>query len=44
MGFLIFFVFCGFVKLVLVVLSKYVLFVYDSLNIVGKKENDVDVL
>ena len=42
--FLLFFVFCGFAKPALAAPSKHVLLVYDSLNIAGKKENDVDAL
>ena len=42
--FLLFFVFCGFAKPALAAPSTHVLLVYDSLNIAGKKENDVDAL
>ena len=42
--FLTLFRFCGFAKPALAAPSKHVLLVYDSLNIAGKKENDVDAL
>ncbi|MGH2227111.1 hypothetical protein ACQ1ZN_16125, partial [Enterococcus faecalis] len=42
--FLLFFVFCGFPKPGVGAPGKHVFLVCDSLNIAGKKENDVDPL